>query len=241
MRNNGNPIIKNALNLTKESTYENSMTVAGTSIKVFLLMIIAIASFLYSYESTVYTYSSSLTVAVVIAGIIGVITSFMPKIARFTSIIYAAVEGFALGALSNLLNQIYPGIAAQAILITMVVVIATLIVYSLFPNLASRVQKFVSVALMSILGIYLLTFILGLFGIQIPIYGNGGIGIGFSLIVIAIATLSLLIDFDNIVRGSRQGLPKYMEWYFAFGLTITLIWLYTQILQLLVQLNNSRD
>lgn len=240
MRNKGNPLIKNALNLSKEESYEGQMTIGGTAVKVLLLMLIVAASFIYSYQITINTYSSVLTVAVIIGAIVGLATSFMPKIARFTSIIYAAIEGFALGAVANLINQVYPGIAFQAILITIVVTIATLIVYSLFPNLASRVQKFVVVGMLSILGVYLISFVIGLFGIQSPIYGNGGIGIGFSIIVIVIATLSLLLDFDNIVRGAKAGMPKYMEWYCAFGLTVTLIWLYLQILQLLTQFN-SRD
>ncbi|MGL4450114.1 MAG: Bax inhibitor-1/YccA family protein [Sarcina sp.] len=240
MENRGNPLIKNALNLSKDQTYEGRMTIGGTALKVFLLMIIVAASFIYSYSITTNTYSSVLTVAVIVGAGVGILTSFMPKIARFTSIIYAAIEGFALGALANLINQVYPGIAFQAVLITIVVTIATLIVYSLFPNLASKVQKFVFIAMFSILGVYAISFIIGLFGMQSPIYGNGAIGIGFSAIVIVIATLSLLMDFDNIAKGARAGMPKYMEWYCAFGLTVTLIWLYTQILQLLTQLN-SRD
>ena len=242
MRNKGNPLIKNALNLSKEKAYadEGQMTISGTAVKVLLLMLILAGSFLYSYNISTTTYSSVLTVALIIGAIVGITTSFMPKIARFTSIIYAAVEGFALGALANLINQVYPGIAFQAVLITILVTVATLIVYGLFPNLASKVQKFVFVGILSILGVYVISFILSLFGMQSPFYGNGSIGIGFSIFIIAIATLSLLLDFDNIVRGSRMGAPKYMEWYCAFGLTVTLIWLYVQILQLLMQFN-SRD
>ncbi|WP_297522588.1 Bax inhibitor-1/YccA family protein [uncultured Clostridium sp.] len=240
MKSKGNPLIRNALNLAKEESYEAQMTISGTVIKVLLLMIIVAVSFMYSYSITATTYSSVLTVAFIIGGGVAIVTSFKPKIARFTAIIYAAVEGFALGAFANLLNQVYPGIAMQAVLITIIVTVAALIVYGLFPNLASRVQKFVFVAMLSILGIGLVSIILGFFGIQVPLYGNGSIGIGFSLFVIAIATLSLLIDFDSIVKGARAGEPKYMEWYCAFGLTVTLIWLYIQILQLLTQLN-SRD
>ncbi|MGL4760889.1 MAG: Bax inhibitor-1/YccA family protein [Sarcina sp.] len=242
MKNKGNPLIKNALNLSKEKAYadEGQMTIAGTAVKVLLLMLILAGSFVYSYNITTTTYSSVLTVALIIGAIVGITTSFMPKIARFTSIIYAAVEGFALGALANLINQIYPGIAFQAVLITIVVTVATLIVYSLFPNLASKIQKFVFVGMLAILGVFVISFILSLFGMQSPFYGNGSIGIGFSIFIIAIATLSLLLDFDNIVRGARTGAPKYMEWYCAFGLTVTLIWLYVQILQLLMQFN-SRD
>lgn len=236
----GNPLITNALNLSKDKVDGGVMTVGGAIVKSFILMAVVAASFLYSYSTTIYTYKSILAVAGVIAFIAAMVTIFMPKIARFTAIIYAAAEGFALGALSNLLNGIYPGIAAQAVIITFVVAMSTLLIYRAVPTLAQKVRKLVGIGLVSIMGIYALTFIMRLFGVVLPFNGNGGIGITFSIIIIIIAGMSLMTDYDNIVQGARYGAPKYMEWYCAFGLTVTLIWLYTQILQLLSQIN-SRD
>lgn len=237
----GNPLITNALDLSKSKADSGVMTVGGTVVKSFILMAIVAVSFLYSYTITgIESPNGVLTVAGIVALIAAIATSFNPKIAKYTAVIYAAAEGFALGALSNVVNKIYPGIAAQAVLVTIVVALATLLIYRAVPTLAQKVRKIVFIGLISIMAIYLISAIMQMFGVLLPFNGNGGIGIGFSIVVIIIAALSLMTDFDNISKGAAYGMPKYMEWYCAFGLTVTLIWLYAEILQLLLKAN-SRD
>lgn len=238
--NKGNPIILKGLDVAKGQIKSKSMTVGGTAFKSIILLAIVAVAFMYSYSVTIYNYSPALKVSVIIALIAGLVTSFVPKISMFTGPIYAAFEGFALGALSNLLNTIYPGIAMQAVIATLVVAVVTFIVYMIMPSAAARTNKLMFIGMISISIIYLASFLLSFFGIMLPFLGNGIIGIGFSIFVIIIASLALLTDFDNIARGSKYGMPKYMEWYCAFGITTTLIWLYIEILRLFAKIQ-SRD
>lgn len=236
----GNPFISKGLDTTKGKVDSQVMTVGGTVVKSLILMVVLAASFLYSFEMTIYNYKPALTGATLIGFFIAMATTFMPKIAQYTAIIYAACEGFALGALSNLLNNIYDGIASQAILMTIVVAIVTLLIYRAVPTFAEKIRKMVFIGIISVAAVSLISALMSLFGVMSPIYGNGGIGIGFSLIVIVLAAMSLMTDFDNITKAASYGAPKYMEWYCAFGLTVTLIWLYTEILNLLAKVS-SRD
>lgn len=235
----GNPLIVNALDLSKSKQDSGVMTVGGTIVKSFILMAVVAVSFLYSYTITsIESPGGVLSVAGIIALVAAIVTSFNPKIAKYTAIIYAAAEGFALGAVSNMINKMYPGIAAQAVIVTIVVAMATLLIYRAVPTLAEKVRKLVFIGIIAIAGIYLISTIMSFFGVYLPFNGNGGIGIGFSIVVIIIAALSLMTDFDNISKGAAYGMPKYMEWYCAFGLTVTLIWLYAEILQLLLKANS---
>ncbi|MGL5820293.1 MAG: Bax inhibitor-1/YccA family protein [Sarcina sp.] len=238
--NKGNPIILKGLDAAKGKITSNTMSVGGTAIKSTILLIIVGIAFLYSYDVTIYNYSPALTVSGIIAFIAAIITSFVPKISMFTGPIYAAFEGFALGALANMLNNIYPGIAMQAVIATIIVALVTFVVYAIMPSSAARTNKLMTIGLISIAIIYFISFLLSFVGIMLPFLGNGIIGIGFSIFVVIIASLSLLTDFDNIAKGSRYGAPKYMEWYCAFGLTVTLIWLYMEILNLFAKIQ-SRD
>ncbi|MEO6810935.1 MAG: Bax inhibitor-1/YccA family protein, partial [Isosphaeraceae bacterium] len=144
--------------------------------------------------------------------------------------------------ISNLFNQRYPGIATQAVGLTFGVLFVMLFLYG--SRIIKVTQKLV-VGIVAATGavalLYIVTMVLSLFHIQVPfIFGAGPIGIGFSLFVVGLAAFNLLLDFDVIERGAATGAPKYMEWYGAFGLMVTLIWLYLEILRLLAKLQ-SRD
>lgn len=217
-----------------------TMSIAGTISKIFILLAIVACAFIYSWFYIPYS-SKVISVVAIITFIVALITSFFPKSAQFTSIIYAAFEGLLLGNISRLFNYIYPGIVLPAIALTIVAVIVTVLVYGKKPSLAKRTGKGVMIALLTIVITSLISMLLSRFGIMLPIYDNGPIGIIFSLVVVIIATISLMQDYDFILRGVQSGSPKYMEWYGAFGLMVTLIWLYMEILQLLAKLFADRD
>jgi len=148
---------------------------------------------------------------------------------------YSIAEGLALGGISAQFEKMYPGIAIQAITMTFMALGTMLLLYR--TGVIKCTEKFRSVlmtSMFSILGIYLISFIGGFFGLHIPqIFSSSPIGIGFSLIVVAVASLSLIMDFDFIERGAQNFLSKNYEWYGAFGLMVTLVWLYLEMLRLL--------
>ncbi|WP_297438141.1 Bax inhibitor-1/YccA family protein [uncultured Clostridium sp.] len=242
MSRKGNPVILKGLDMTKGDVSYERMTLAGTIAKSIILFLILGASFLYSYSMTINGGSNILVASGIISVVLVIVTMIKPKIAKYTAIIYAAAQGFLLGAVSNVINGIYPGIATQAIFITIVVAIVTLLIYRSAPSFAAKIRKVVFIGIISVVVIQLLSMVGGIFGMSSPIYGNGsiGIGIGFSIIVIILAAFSLMTDFDNISNAVNYGAPKYMEWFCSLGLMITLIWLYTEILNLLSKFA-SRD
>ena len=167
-----------------------------------------------------------------------VITIFVPTRAGITAPIYCLFEGLFLGGLSSYLNYRFDGIVIQAVGLTFGTLFCMLVAYT--TRLVRATEKFkmgIFAATGGICVLYLASMILGLIGFNIPyIHGSGPIGIGFSLFVVVIAALNLVLDFDFIENGSRQGAPKYMEWIGAFGLMVTLVWLYIEILRLLAKL-----
>jgi uncharacterized YccA/Bax inhibitor family protein len=169
---------------------------------------------------------------------IAMLTIFKPKFARFTAPLYALAQGAFLGAISAVYNAQFDGIVLQAVLCTMAVF--TIMLF-LFATRIIRVTRKLMIGIVAATGavflVYLGTWIFSLFSDTRPaIYDAGIVGIGFSVIVVAIAAFNLLLDFDFIERGTEAGLPKGMEWYAAFGLVVTLVWLYLEILRLLSKL-----
>ena len=163
-----------------------------------------------------------------------------PTISPYTAPLYAVAEGLALGAISGLMNQIYPEIAIQAVCLTLGTLFTMCLVYSNgWIKVTDRLRTGLMAAMGGIFFIYLASFILRFFGVDIPyIHGNGPIGIGFSLVVVGVAAFCLLLDFDFITKGAQYGAPKYMEWYGALGLMVTLVWLYLEILRLLSKIQS---
>lgn len=173
--------------------------------------------------------------------VVALITCFFPKASPITAPIYAVLQGLFLGAISSFFNATYQGIVLQAAMLTTGVLGVMLLAYA--SGLIRATEKFrigVIAATGAICLIYLATFVLGFFGVGIPyIHSSGPIGIGFSVVVVVIAALNLVLDFDVIERGAAARAPKYMEWFAAFGLLVTLIWLYLEILRLLAKIRNS--
>ena len=170
--------------------------------------------------------------------VLAIVTAFKKEWSPVTAPLYALVEGFFLGAISALYNHLYEGIVLQAVMLTFGIMFALLFAYR--SGLIKATENFklgVAAATGGIALIYIATIVLGLFGIKIPyIHDSGLIGIGFSLFVVVVASLNLVMDFDFIESGVEAGAPKYMEWYGAFGLMVTLVWLYLELLRLLSKL-----
>lgn len=242
---NSNPFIKSGFEKSRTGYSEGTMSVSSTIVKALILIAITAVSFGFTWSALsdgVSDFNSLLIISSVSAFILALVTNFMPKIANITSVFYAMFEGVMLGSFSMFMEFRYPGIVFSAICLTLAVAIATLLIYKRTPSIAGKIRKGVTIGVISIGFVYLLSFILGFFGVSLPIFGSGFIGIGFSLIVVGLASFSLILDYDYILRGAEYGAPKYMEWYAAFGLLVTLIWLYVEIVELLMKLlQNSQE
>lgn len=169
---------------------------------------------------------------------LAIFTAFKPQLARITAPLYAAAEGFFLGAISAIFGAQFQGIVAQAVLATFGVFLVMLVLYGL--RILRATPKFVKGVIAATFGIafmYLAMFILNLFGVADGFWSSGSpLGIIISVVVVCVAALNLILDFDFIEQGSKAGLPRYMDWYGAFGLLVTLIWLYLEMLRLLARL-----
>lgn len=175
---------------------------------------------------------------------VAILLAFKPMWASFLAPIYALLEGAFVGGISAYYSfafaKVAPGIVMQAVGLTFGTVIAMYVLYRF--GVIKATERFKSIIFTATAGIavfYLIATVLRLFGIDIPFLHEGSLlGIGFSLVVVAIAALNLILDFDMIEKGSEMGAPKYMEWYGAFGLLVTIVWLYIEILRLLSKLNS---
>ncbi|MEW6593124.1 MAG: Bax inhibitor-1/YccA family protein [Candidatus Hadarchaeota archaeon] len=234
----GNPVLKDrAATWESAATSVDSMTINGTVNKTLLLLGILVAGAFVAWNipltTTAYIFSGA-----IVALIFGFVTIFMKSLAWITSPIYALAEGLALGGISKYFEMVYPGIVPQAVALTLGVLFCLLLIYKsgLIPVTANLALG-VATAMMAIFLIYFLSFVLGLFGYRVPfIHESGAIGIAFSLFVIVMASLNLVLDFDFIEKWEDAGAPKHMEWYGAFGLMVSLVWLYMEILRLLAKM-----
>ena len=180
--------------------------------------------------------------ALILGLVLALATAFMPKIARFTAIPYALIEGVVLGAISHLYDAQFSGIVLQAIVATFGVFLAMLVLYGLRVLRATpKFVKGVVAATFGVLVLYLGSWIFSLIsGNQVSfLHDATPLGIGISVVIVIIAALNLILDFDFIERGSQNQLPAYMDWYAAFGLVVTLVWLYLVMLRLLSKLRQN--
>jgi uncharacterized YccA/Bax inhibitor family protein len=223
------------------------MTLNGTVNKTGILLVCAMATALFTWTSFLSTGEPGAAGAFLVLGLIGglifsIVTIFKREWSPITAPAYALCEGLVLGGLSALFEVRYPGIAMQAVALTFGTLGTLLVVYR--TGIIRVTDKFrigVVAATGAVALFYFLQMILSFFHLQFTsVYQGGIIGIGFSLIVVGIAAMNLLLDFDFIERGIAYGAPKYMEWYSAFSLLVTLVWLYIEILRLLSKFR-SRD
>jgi uncharacterized YccA/Bax inhibitor family protein len=226
--------------------YSDSMTVQGTVNKTGMMLLLLIASAAYTWSLYIEGNTQSLMMWMMVGVIGGLITAlvtvFKKEWSPVTAPLYAVLEGFALGGISAILEAQYNGIVIQAVALTFGTAGCLLIAYKSGVIKATENFKLGIFAATGAIGlIYLVGWIMRIFGTSIPyIHENGLIGIGFSLVVVTVAALNLVLDFDFIEKGAEQGAPKFMEWYAAFGLMVTLIWLYLEILRLLSKLNSRK-
>jgi uncharacterized YccA/Bax inhibitor family protein len=223
------------------------MTINGTVIKTAILTLLLVTSASYSWKISMggnapAWFGTALPVGFIIYVVLGLIIAFKPATAPVLAPVYALTNGFIVGIISAMYESRFGGIVLSAVLLTGGILLALLAAYT--TGLIKPSENFklgVVAATGGIFLFYLATMLLGLFGIHIPVrYDNGWVGIAFSGFVVVIAALNLVLDFDFIENGCAAGAPKHMEWYAAFGLLVTLVWLYLEILRLLSKLR-SRD
>jgi uncharacterized YccA/Bax inhibitor family protein len=245
----GNPVLTaNTFRETAARTgISEAMSIQGTVNKTGLLLICVLLTATYTWSRFRASGDPAEVMPFILIGGIGglvvaLITTFKKTWAPVTSPIYALLEGLVLGGLSAIFEARYPGIAVQAVGLTFGTLAGLLLAYRSGVIRATENFKLgVAAATGGIFLIYLATFILGFFGVPMPyLHESGLIGIGFSLFVVVIAALNLVLDFDFIEKGVEYSSPKYMEWYAAFGLMVTLIWLYIEFLRLLAKLRDRR-
>jgi uncharacterized YccA/Bax inhibitor family protein len=244
-----NPVLSNRTfdTFVSFADREDAMTVSGTVNKTAVLLVCVLASAAWTWGR----FSTANPAAVMpyllggaLAGLVlAVMTTFKMSWAPVTAPVYALAEGLVLGGLSAMLESQYPGIAIQAVAMTFGTLGCMLLAYRAGVIRATeRFKLGVIAATGAIFVVYLLSWVLSLFGFHgfTLLTGNGPIGIGISLVIVGVAALNLILDFDLIESGAQRGAPKYMEWYGAFALMVTLIWLYIEILRLLTKFR-SRD
>lgn len=230
------------------ATGPDAMTERGTLNKFFFMSLMVMASASYAWSA--FYHGKDFTgwmIGGAIGGfIIALIITFKREWSSYLAPAYALLEGLFIGGISAIANnafaKTYPGIVTQAVLLTFGVVIAMFFLYRF--KVIKATAKFKAVVISATLGIavfYLLAMVLRWFAVDIPFLHEGsGIGIIFSLIVVTVAALNLILDFDMIEQGVTLGAPKYMEWYCAFGLMVTIVWLYIEILRLLMKVASRR-
>jgi len=224
-----------------------TMTLEGTAIKSGLLVAVTAFAVTWTWNLTVAANGANAVLwglgGFVVGTIVAIVTVFKAEWSPVTAPIYAVAEGFVLGVVSGATNMRYPGIAFQAMSLTFATLFALLIAYRVGIIQASENFKLgVVAATGAIVLVYFFSYVLRLFGMQqvMFIHQTGWIGIGFSVVVVIVAALNLVLDFDFIETGVERGAPKFMEWYAAFGLLVTLVWLYIEILSLLRKLADRK-
>jgi uncharacterized YccA/Bax inhibitor family protein len=247
-----NPVL-NTFNATAQHVgYGEGMTISGTVNKAGVLILLTMLGAAWTWSQFFATVSDGAVVGNPAIGgyamlgafggfIVAMVTVFKKEWSPITAPIYALLEGLFLGAISAVFELRFPGIAIQAVAATFGTCFCLLLAYR--SGLIRASEKFtlgIVAATGGIALVYFLSMILGFFHVQIPgIFGSGPIGILFSVVVVIVAALNLILDFAFIEEGAGRGAPKYMEWYGAFGLMVTLVWLYLEILRLLSKLRGD--
>lgn len=257
IRRTGNPSLNDKVfdtEIANAGTVTETMTIQGTVNKTVFLVLLVLLTAGISWklaapvvDAAGVSHLPSIAYPLMIGGAIvglvfALITMFKKQYAYITAPLYCLAEGFFLGGISVLAESFFPGIVLQAVGLTFGVVFALLAAYK--SGLIKATENFklgVAAATGGIFLVYMVSWIMSFFGSGIGfIHESGLMGIGFSVFVVIIAALNLVLDFDFIENGEAAGAPQYMEWYGAFGLMVTLIWLYVEILRLLMKLA-SRD
>ena len=249
----GNPSLnaETFSNSVKDANFSNyvpaqTMTLEGTVNKTGILLALVVISAFYTWSEFFSTGNAATVMPLAMGGaivgfILALVTIFKTQWAGTTAPLYAIAEGLFLGAISAIFEAQYPGIVIQAVGLTLGTLASLLFLYK--TGIVKPTENFrlmVTSATMGIALLYLVSILMNMFGSGGIgfIHSNGLFGISFSLFVVGIAALNLVLDFDFIEQGSEMGAPKYMEWFGAFSLMVTLIWLYLEMLRLLAKLRS---
>lgn len=226
---------------------EDAMTVNGTVWATASLLVLVVAAGVFGWSSVDVTAETvslpGWLIPVMLGGLgVAVLTIFKPKLARFTAPVYALLQGAMLGAISGLYNEAYNGIVIQAVGLTIGVFAIMLFLFATkVIEVTDKLRMGIVAATGAIALVYVANMILSFFDAEVPfLHDTGPLGIGISLVIVGVAAFNLLLDFDFVQRGVAAGAPKHVEWYAAFGLLVTIIWLYLELLRLLAKLQ-SRD
>jgi uncharacterized YccA/Bax inhibitor family protein len=233
-------------------TVERRMTLGGSLTATGVLLVLVVAAAFVGWfltDSSPATETAAATIdipgwmwlAPIGALVLGLVISFKPKMAPFLAPIYSLGYGVFLGAISKAFEVQYEGIVMQAVGATLGVSVVMLFLYAFrIVRVTNKLRAVIIGATLGIMAFYLVGLVISLFGGSSPLINStSGWGILFSVFVAGIAALNLLLDFDFIERASNAGAPKYMEWYAGFGVTVTIIWLYLEILRLLAKIRSN--
>jgi uncharacterized YccA/Bax inhibitor family protein len=236
----GNPVLSKKT-FTNTISSSDQMTIEGTVNKTAISLLLLVGTGYFTFD----VISSFLLIGAGIGGfILALVTIFKKEWAPITVPLYAILEGALLGGISYMYNASYNGIVTNAILLTVGILVSLLIAYrSGYIKATENFKLGIFAATGGIAIVYFVNLIMGFFGSGLGVMSINNaspLSIGFSIVVVIIASLNLVLDFDFIEEGAEKGAPKYMEWYGAFGLLVTLIWLYLEILRLLAKLNSRK-
>ena len=248
----GNPTLTEKI--FDKSLHENAnafgvMSIRGTLNKFGFLLLMVMASAMYIwnlYEEGNRASANMYMIGGAIGGfVLALVMMFKPNWAGYIAPAYGILEGLFIGGISAFFNEMfaksYPNLILHAVGLTLGVALAMFFLYSFrIINVTNRLRSIVMSATMGIALFYLIVWVLGLFGVDMGFaFDSSPLSIGISLFIVGIAAFNLLLDFDSIERAAEMGAPKFMEWYSAFGLLVTLVWLYLEILKLLSKLNSK--
>lgn len=248
-----NPVLSERV-FQKESVLSQSgtMTVKGTAMKSLVLVLMVLAGASYTWKVFFEAINPATVNPWMWGGAIGgfitaIIISFKPHLAQYLAPVYAVLQGLFLGAISAMFNAAFavtaPGIVMNATLLTITTALVMLLVYRMnIIKVDGKFAKIMIIAIGAIAFYYIISIVLSMFGVNLTMLQDSGpLSIGISIVIVLVAAFSLLMDFNFIEKASAAGAPKYMEWYGAFGLMVTLIWLYLEILKLLAKFAGNRD
>ena len=241
-----NPILRNDIYEQTYALTERPMTISGTINKLLLLslaMLASAAGVYYQFSLGRYDFvQSSLIGGIIIGFIVAIVLAFKRDLAKYLAPVYALTQGAVISAISCIAETLLPGIVMQAVSITLLVVLAMALLFKAKIIRATETLKStIAIGTLAIGLFYFISFILMLFGVNIPYFtATSPINIAVNAIIAGFAAFNLIIDFDFIEQGEKRMLPSTFEWYGAFGLLITILWLYIEILRLLVRIALSR-
>lgn len=242
-----NPVLsEKAFDYELRHENEGTMTINGAVNKSIMLALILMLSAMVSVFFVLARNPEMLYPACIVSSIgafvLALIITFKKELAKVLSILYAILEGIAVGSISYIFNAVYDGIVVQAVFFTFLDLFVMLILYRFrIIRVTDKFRSIIVTATLCIGVVYLINFILSFFGMRVPfLYGSSPLSIGISVVIVLVASFNLLLDFDFMEKGEKFNMPKYFEWYSAFGLLVTLVWLYLEMLRLLSKIK-SRD